>query len=151
MYLVLLKSAVHGYGRGKRLGTSLVLQLHESCVVSLQYVPVFQCASCERLKMLAVHSHGRGTCLCTCLVYAACVVAFVACVNGDEFSLMYLILLHQFCMGVAGVSITPQNRFSALRTDTETHTGEQNSPKKELQNAQHHNHIYESTFINAHN
>ena len=50
--------------------------------------------------MLAEHGHGRGTCLCTCLVYAACVVAFVACVNGDEFSVMYLILLHQFCMGM---------------------------------------------------
>ena len=37
--------------------------------------------------MLAEHGHGRGTCLYTCLVYAACVVAFVASVNGDEFLL----------------------------------------------------------------
>ena len=63
-------------------------------------MPMFQCAGSERLKMLAVHGHGRGTCLCTCLLYAACVVAFVACVNGDEFSFIYLILLHQFCMGI---------------------------------------------------
>ena len=61
---------------------------------------MFQCAGCERLKMLTMHGHGRGTCLCTCLVYAACVVAFVVCVNGDEFSVMYLVLLHQFCMGM---------------------------------------------------
>ena len=34
---------------------------------------------------------------------------------------------------VAGVSTTPQDRFSAHRTDTgDTHTGEQNSPMKEL-------------------
>ena len=32
-------------------------------------------------------------CLCTCLVYAACVVVFVACENADKFSVMYLILL----------------------------------------------------------
>ena len=56
-------------------------------------MPMFQCAGCERLKMLAVHGHGRGTCLCTCLVYAACIVAFVACENADKFSVMYLILL----------------------------------------------------------
>ena len=29
----------------------------------------------------------------TCLVDAACVVAFVACVNADKFSVMYLVLL----------------------------------------------------------
>ena len=32
----------------------------------------------------------------------------------------------------------------------ETHTGELNSPNKELQNARHHNHIYNKTFSNAH-
>ena len=87
MYFILLKSAVHGHGRGKRLGTCIVLQPHVSCAVSLQHEPMFQCPGCERLKMLAVHGHGRGRCLCTCLVYAACVEAFVACVNGDEFLL----------------------------------------------------------------
>ena len=61
-------------------------------------MPMFQCASCERLKMLTMHGHGRGTCLGACLVDAACVVAFVACVNGDEFSVMYSVLLHQICM-----------------------------------------------------
>ena len=35
----------------------------------------------------------EGTHLSTCLVYAACVIAFVACVNADKFSVMYLILL----------------------------------------------------------
>ena len=40
-----------------------------------------------------MHGHGRGTGLGTCLVYAPCVVAFVACENADKFSVMYLILL----------------------------------------------------------
>ena len=35
----------------------------------------------------------EGTHLSTCLVYATCVVAFVACVNADEFSVMYFIVL----------------------------------------------------------
>ena len=56
--LHLLKLAVHGHGRGKRLGSCLVLQSHASCVVSLQHVPMFQCVGCERLKMVAVHGHG---------------------------------------------------------------------------------------------
>ena len=47
----------------------------------------------------AVHVHGRGTGLGTCLVYAPCVVAFVACVNADEFSVMYLILLNSVVQG----------------------------------------------------
>ena len=40
-----------------------------------------------------VHRHEGGTRLGTCLVNAACVVGFVACVNADKFSVMYLILL----------------------------------------------------------
>ena len=44
-----------------------------------------------------VHGHGRGTRLGTCLVYAECVMAFVACVNGDKSSVMYLVLLYQWC------------------------------------------------------
>ena len=47
-----------------------------------------------------VHRNGRGTHLGTCLVYAACVVAFVACVNGDRFYFMYLILLYRWCTGM---------------------------------------------------
>ena len=35
----------------------------------------------------------EGTHLSTCLVYAVCVIAFVACVNSDEFSVVYFILL----------------------------------------------------------
>ena len=34
----------------------------------------------------------KGTHLSTCLVYATCVMAFVACVNADEFSVLYFIL-----------------------------------------------------------
>ena len=45
----------------------------------------------------------------------------------------------------------PAGSFSAHRTDTETHSGDQNSAMKELQNAQHHNHIYKNTFSNVHN
>ena len=41
--------AVHGHGRGKRLGTCLVLQPHVSGVMSLQHMPMFHSASCERL------------------------------------------------------------------------------------------------------
>ena len=41
----------------------------------------------------AVNGHGRGTRLGTFLVNAACVVAFVASVNADKFSVVYLILL----------------------------------------------------------
>ena len=71
-----------------------------SCVMSSQPVSMFHYASCAPSNMLAVHGHGRDTLLSTCLVYVACVVAFVACVNGDEFSVMYLILLHQLCIGM---------------------------------------------------
>ena len=78
----------------------IVLQPRASSVVSLQHVSMFQYASCERLNMLAVHGHGQGTRLGMCLVYAAGVVAFVACVNADDFSVIYLILLHQLCMGM---------------------------------------------------
>ena len=46
----------------------------------------------------------RGMRLCTWLVYAAFVVAFVACVNGYEFSVLYLILLLQLCMGMDDAS-----------------------------------------------
>ena len=46
---------VHRHGRGKRLGTCLVLELCSSCVVSLQHVPMFQYAGCARLNMLVAH------------------------------------------------------------------------------------------------
>ena len=95
---------MRGHGGGKRLGTCLVLQPDASGVVSLQHVPMFHSVGCERLNMLVVHAHGRGTHLGTCLVYAAFVVAFVACFNGYEFSVLYLILLHQLCMGMNGAS-----------------------------------------------
>ena len=57
-------------------------------------MPMFHSAGCERLNMLVVHGHGRGTRLGTCLVYATFVLVFVACFNGYEFSVLYLILLH---------------------------------------------------------
>ena len=47
----------------------------------------------------AVHRHEGGTHLGTCLVNAACVVGFVACVNADKFSVMYLILLKSLMHG----------------------------------------------------
>ena len=50
--------------------------------------------------MLVVHGHGRGMRLGTWLLYAAFVVAFVACVNAYEFFVLYLIVLHQLCMGM---------------------------------------------------
>ena len=86
--------AVRGHERGKSLGTCLLLEPGASGVMSLQHVPMFHSASCECLNMLIVHGHGQGTRLATCLVYAAFVVAFVACVNGHEFFVLYLILLH---------------------------------------------------------
>ena len=48
VYLILLKSVVHGHGRGQRLGTYLVLEPCVSCVMSLQHVSVFDCASCAQ-------------------------------------------------------------------------------------------------------
>ena len=50
-----------------------------------------------------------------------------------------------------GGSTTTQDRFLAHKAGHGEHTGESNSPMKELQNVQHHNHIYNNTFINAHN
>ena len=47
-----------------------------------------------------VQGHGRGAHLGICLAHAARVVAFAACVNGDQFSVMYLILLHRLCTGM---------------------------------------------------
>ena len=82
--------AVRRHGQGKRLDTCLVLESRALCVVSLQHVPMFHSAGRERLNMLLVHGHGRGT----CLMYTAFVVAFVACFNGYEFFVLYLILLH---------------------------------------------------------
>ena len=63
-------------------------------------MPVVQYAGCERLNMLIVHGHGRGTRLNMCLVYTTFVVAYVACMNCDEFSVMHLILLNQLCSGM---------------------------------------------------
>ena len=75
---------VHGHGRGKRLGTCLVLEPRALCVVNLQHAPMFQYAGCARLIMMVVHGHGRGMRLGTCLVCAACAVAIVVCVTSDE-------------------------------------------------------------------
>ena len=49
---------------------------------------------CQCFINLAMRRLGRGIRLGTCLVYATFVVVFVACVNGYEFSVFYLILLH---------------------------------------------------------
>ena len=42
MYSILLKSFVHGHGRGQRPGTCLVLEQCILCVVSLQHVSMFE-------------------------------------------------------------------------------------------------------------
>ena len=47
-----------------------------------------------------VHKHGRGSRLSTCLVYAVRFVVFVACINGDQFSDMYVIFFLQLCTGM---------------------------------------------------
>ena len=47
-----------------------------------------------------VHKYGRGTRLGTCLVYATYVMAVVACINGDQFYIIYLLLLHRLCIGM---------------------------------------------------
>ena len=65
---------------------------------------MFHSTSCERLNMAVVHGHRQGMCLSTCLVYVAVVVAFVACFNGHEFSILYLILLHQLCISMDDAS-----------------------------------------------
>ena len=44
----------------------------------------------------------------------------------------------------------PARSFSSSQNRIRRHTQE-NRIHKELQNAQHHNHIYNNTFINAHN
>ena len=41
--------------------------------------------------------------------------------------------------------------FWLTEQDTETTHGSAEFTMKELQNAQHHNHIYNKTFINVHN
>ena len=73
---------VYGHGRGKRLGTCLVLELRVSCGMSLQHVPMFQYAGCARLNMLVVQGHERGTRLGTCLVCIACAMATIVCATN---------------------------------------------------------------------
>ena len=58
---------VHGHGRGKRLGTCLVLKPCVLCVMSLQHVPMFKYAGCARawtshapLYVPSVHRMCRG-------------------------------------------------------------------------------------------
>ena len=58
---------------------------------------------CQYFNMLAMHGHGRGTRLGTCLVQqqcVSCVVAFAVFVNADKCSVILLILLHWLCMGM---------------------------------------------------
>ena len=71
MYLVLLKSAVHGHGRGKRLGTCL---LYAPCVVAfVAYVNAYKFSVIYLILLNSVvHGHGRGMHLGTCLVLCAC-------------------------------------------------------------------------------
>ena len=81
MSLILIKSVVHGNGRGTHLGTSLV---YPACVVAFVACVTGDKFSvmCLILLQSVVHGHGRGTHLGTCLVYAVRVVVFVACMTG---------------------------------------------------------------------
>ena len=80
MFLVLIKSVVHGNGRGTRLST---------CLVYATYVVSFvACVNGDRFSVMylillqsVVHGHERGTRLGTCLVYATCVADIVACMT----------------------------------------------------------------------
>ena len=51
----------------------------------------------------AVHRHGRGTCLDTCLVQlqrVSCVIASATYVTADKCSVLFLISLHLLCTGM---------------------------------------------------
>ena len=57
--------AVHEHGRGKRLGTCLVLESRALCFVSLQHVPMFEYASCARAWMRHTPRYMSSVC-CVC-------------------------------------------------------------------------------------
>ena len=48
LLLILILLVVHRHGRGKRLGTSLVVKLYTSCFVSLEHVSMFDYAGGAR-------------------------------------------------------------------------------------------------------
>ena len=53
--------------------------------------------------MPAVHGHGRGTRLGTCLVQqqgVSCIVAFATCVTANKCCVLFLILLYLLCAGM---------------------------------------------------
>ena len=72
------------------------------CWVADSIVPIV--SNALNFVKSVVCGHGRGKRLGTCLVCATIVVAFVACVNGCEFFVLYLVLLHQLCMGMDDAS-----------------------------------------------
>ena len=51
---------------------------------------------------------------------------------------------------IAGVPPPRRIVYGSPEQTRRPNTGDQNSAKNELQNAQHHNHIYNKTFSNAH-
>ena len=57
--------AVREHGRGKRLGTCLVLELREfaACVYEYAGCAHLNMLVAHVLNMLVAHGHGRGTCL----------------------------------------------------------------------------------------
>ena len=93
MYLILIKSLVHGHGRCTHLGTCLV---YTPCVVDFvayENADKFSVMYFILLKSV-VHGHGRGTRLGTCLVqlqYVSYVIAPVACVTADKCNVLLLI------------------------------------------------------------
>ena len=106
MCVSLIILVVHRHGRGKRLGTCLVVKPCASCFVSLQYISIFDyvgdawawtrhaswyfpcgeavyiniswvCGTCLYFIMPVVHGHGRGKRLGTCLVQQYCISSIV--------------------------------------------------------------------------
>ena len=69
MHSNFFKSAVHGYGRGKRLGVCLVLQPYASVVVSLQRVSMFHYAGYVQAWTRHAPRYMPSVC---CICYGLC-------------------------------------------------------------------------------
>ena len=85
-------SAVHGHGRGTRLGTCL-------CTCSVSPVPLL-CSMFQCFDFLVGRRHARGMRLGTRPVYTACGVAFVASVTGAGWRCPKTLYAHKQCTRV---------------------------------------------------
>ena len=82
MCLCLNMLDMHGHGRGKRLGTCLVLKLRASCVVSLQHVSMFQYAGCTRAWTMQAPwymSCASAVCILYCKLVACAMFQYSSC------------------------------------------------------------------------